>query len=76
MADSAAPMSRRPDSGVSTKSLRKDLAGLVPGYMLPARWMRYDVLPKTTTARSTVPAEECFPLRRIPTGAGESTVPR
>jgi len=40
-----------PGSGVSTKSLRKDLAGLVPGYMLPARWMRYDVLPKNDNGK-------------------------
>ncbi len=40
-----------PDSGVSTKGLRKDLAGLVPGYMLPARWMRYDVLPKNDNGK-------------------------
>ncbi len=40
-----------PDNGVSTKSLRKDLAGLVPGYMLPARWMRYDVLPKNDNGK-------------------------
>jgi acyl-coenzyme A synthetase/AMP-(fatty) acid ligase len=40
-----------PDNGVSTKSLRKDLAALVPGYMLPARWMRYDVLPKNDNGK-------------------------
>ncbi len=40
-----------PDSGVSTRSLRKDLAALVPGYMLPARWMRYDVLPKNDNGK-------------------------
>jgi amino acid adenylation domain-containing protein len=40
-----------PDSSVSTKSLRKDLAGLVPAYMLPARWMRYDVLPKNENGK-------------------------
>jgi amino acid adenylation domain-containing protein len=31
---------------VSENSLRKGLSGLVPGYMLPARWMRCDALPK------------------------------
>jgi amino acid adenylation domain-containing protein len=40
-----------PDSGVSTRSLRKDLAALVPGYMLPARWIRYDVLPKNDNGK-------------------------
>jgi acyl-coenzyme A synthetase/AMP-(fatty) acid ligase len=39
------------DSRVSAKSLRKGLAGLVPGYMLPARWMRYDVLPKNDNGK-------------------------
>ncbi len=40
-----------PESAVSTKSLRKDLAGLVPAYMLPARWMRYDALPKNDNGK-------------------------
>ncbi len=40
-----------PDNGVSTRSLRQDLAALVPGYMLPARWMRYDVLPKNDNGK-------------------------
>jgi len=40
-----------PGKDVSTKSLRKDLAALVPGYMLPARWMRYDVLPKNDNGK-------------------------
>jgi amino acid adenylation domain-containing protein len=39
------------DHGVSPESLRKGLAGLVPGYMLPARWMRYDVLPKNDNGK-------------------------
>jgi len=40
-----------PGAGVSTKGLRKTLAGIVPGYMLPARWMRYDVLPKNDNGK-------------------------
>jgi len=40
-----------PDNGVSTKRLRKDLAALVPSYMLPARWMRYEVLPKNENGK-------------------------
>ena len=40
-----------PDSGVSTRSLRKDLAALVPSYMLPARWMRYEVMPKNENGK-------------------------
>jgi amino acid adenylation domain-containing protein len=40
-----------PGAGVSTKSLRKTLAGIIPGYMLPARWMSYDVLPKNDNGK-------------------------
>jgi amino acid adenylation domain-containing protein len=41
-----------PDNGVSPESLRKGLAGLVPGHMLPARWMRYDdALPKNASGK-------------------------
>jgi len=40
-----------PDRDVSLESLRKGLAGLVPGYMLPARWMCYDVLPKNVNGK-------------------------
>jgi len=39
------------DRDVSPNSLRKGLAGLVPGYMLPARWMRYDLLPKNDNGK-------------------------
>ena len=39
------------NNGVSPESLRKGLAGLVPGYMLPARWMRFDVLPKNDNGK-------------------------
>ncbi len=40
-----------PGNGVSLESLHKDLAGLLPGYMLPARWMRYDILPKNASGK-------------------------
>jgi len=39
------------DNGVSPESLRKGLADVLPGYMLPARWMRYDALPKNDTGK-------------------------
>jgi amino acid adenylation domain-containing protein len=39
------------DIGVSAQSLRKGLAGLLPAHMLPARWMRYDVLPKNDNGK-------------------------
>lgn len=40
-----------PGKGVSPESLRKGLAGLVPGHMLPSRWKRYDVLPKNASGK-------------------------
>jgi amino acid adenylation domain-containing protein len=40
-----------PDGSISVEGLRKSLAELVPGYMLPARWMRYDVLPKNANGK-------------------------
>jgi len=40
-----------PDSAVSARGLRKALAELLPGYMIPARWMRYDVLPKNASGK-------------------------
>jgi amino acid adenylation domain-containing protein len=40
-----------PDCGVSAESLRKSLAAPLPGYMLPSRWMRYDVLPKNANGK-------------------------
>ena len=40
-----------PENGISTEDLRKGLAALVPGYMLPARWMRYDLLPKNASGK-------------------------
>jgi acyl-coenzyme A synthetase/AMP-(fatty) acid ligase len=39
------------DIGVSMQNLRKGLAGLLPAHMLPARWMRYDVLPKNDNGK-------------------------
>jgi amino acid adenylation domain-containing protein len=39
------------DGEVSVTSLREGLARLVPGYMLPARWMRHDVLPKNDNGK-------------------------
>jgi len=38
-------------NGVSPESLRRGLARLVPGYMLPPRWMRYDALPKNANGK-------------------------
>jgi amino acid adenylation domain-containing protein len=38
-------------SAVTVRGLRKALAGLLPGYMLPARWLSYDVLPKNANGK-------------------------
>ena len=40
-----------PGNSVSAERLRKGLAALVPGYMLPSRWRRYDVLPKNSSGK-------------------------
>ena len=41
-----------PDNGVSTDGLRAALARLLPGYMLPMRWMRWDAaLPKNPSGK-------------------------
>ncbi len=39
------------DRDVSITSVREGLARLVPRYMLPARWMRHDVLPKNDNGK-------------------------
>jgi len=39
------------DSSVSASQLRKALSRLVPGYMLPARWTRYDALPRNANGK-------------------------
>ena len=39
------------NSALTARALRKALAGLLPGYMLPARWMRYDALPKNANGK-------------------------
>ena len=33
------------------EALRKRLAALLPAYMLPARWMRWDALPKNANGK-------------------------
>jgi acyl-coenzyme A synthetase/AMP-(fatty) acid ligase len=39
------------DEGESPESLRRGLAALLPGYMLPARWRRYEALPKNDNGK-------------------------
>ena len=36
---------------VAAESLRKRLAALLPGYMLPQRWLRYDALPRNPNGK-------------------------
>jgi amino acid adenylation domain-containing protein len=40
-----------PDRDVSAENLRKSLAVLLPGYMLPLRWMRQDAMPKNANGK-------------------------
>jgi amino acid adenylation domain-containing protein len=40
---------------LSTEGLRRGLAQLVPAYMLPARWARYDSLPKNESGKCDRP---------------------
>jgi fengycin family lipopeptide synthetase D len=39
------------DNVVSVENLRKDLARLLPSYMLPVRWTRLDALPKNANGK-------------------------
>jgi amino acid adenylation domain-containing protein len=67
-----------PDNNVSPEGLRKGLAGLVPGYMLPARWMRYDVLPKNVNGKFDRPRlKECFLAAETrPVKAAQASIPQ
>jgi amino acid adenylation domain-containing protein len=40
-----------PDNGLTSVKLRKALARLVPGYMIPARWRRMDALPRNDNGK-------------------------
>jgi len=40
-----------PGHGVSPQSLRASLAAVLPGYMLPARWQRFEALPKNESGK-------------------------
>jgi len=40
-----------PERTAAPESVRKALATLVPTYMLPARWLRYDALPKNPNGK-------------------------
>jgi amino acid adenylation domain-containing protein len=45
-----------PDREISADNLRRSLAALLPGYMLPSRWMRHDTLPKNSNGKIDRPA--------------------
>jgi amino acid adenylation domain-containing protein len=65
-----------PGNGVSLEGLRKSLAELVPGYMLPARWMRYDVLPKNASGKIDRPRlKEGFLDTEPPAATAPAEVP-
>jgi len=40
-----------PGHAVSAQSLRASLAAVLPGYMLPARWQRFEALPKNESGK-------------------------
>jgi amino acid adenylation domain-containing protein len=80
-----------PDNDISSVKLRKALARLLPGYMIPARWRRMDALPKNdngkidrpflrnqfldAVVRPTAPRMEATPLREPPHGADREGIP-
>ena len=39
------------DADIPVTTLRKQLAAILPGYMLPTRWRRYDVLPRNANGK-------------------------
>ena len=45
-----------PSAEVTPVSLRSALSGLLPGYMLPSRWLRLDCLPKNQNGKIDRPA--------------------
>ena len=51
---------------VSPAAVRRALAGLVPSYMLPVRWQRFDALPKNGNGKIDRPA-----IRALFAGAGQ-----
>ena len=65
------------DGHVSADSLRKGLAQLVPGYMLPARWARYDSLPKNDSGKCDRPRlkEDFLASESRPDRKTEATLP-
>ena len=40
-----------PGAGLTPADLRKELAQNLPSYMLPSRWMAFDVLPKNANGK-------------------------
>jgi acyl-coenzyme A synthetase/AMP-(fatty) acid ligase len=53
---------------VTPVTLRKAIARLVPSYMLPHRWMRYDSLPRNANGKIDRPALRDRFLEQTPTG--------
>jgi len=53
---------------VTPVALRKAIARLVPSYMLPHRWMRYDALPRNANGKIDRPALRERFLEQTPTG--------
>jgi amino acid adenylation domain-containing protein len=55
-----------PDRSVAPESLRKALATRLPTYMLPARWMRYEALPKNPNGKIDRPGLKAAFARAAP----------
>ena len=58
---------------VTPVTLRKALARLVPSYMLPQRWMRYDSLPRNANGKIDRPALKSSFAEQVT--SGNATVP-
>jgi amino acid adenylation domain-containing protein len=60
----------QPDTVVDPPQIRKELAEVLPGYMLPVRWMSLDVLPKNANGKIDRPALRRRFVDQLATRAG------
>jgi amino acid adenylation domain-containing protein len=64
-----------PDAQTSPMHIREALAEQVPMYMLPSRWLSYDVLPKNANGKIDRPCLRNDFLRQEANAAGASSTP-
>jgi len=65
------------ESVVSVENLRKDLARLLPAYMLPTRWARHEALPKNANGKIDRPRlKNAFLVAESREGQVEAPSPR